>query len=184
MQLVDRLALRSRVDRATTDRRCSRVWQRASASSQAVARAGRHESALPAVSEFHNHAGLGIEALVEAKAVLVGRPSFLADWAIELPVEARAWQERAEARAARRAVAWEVRPRGLLALADTLKPTSVEAIRRVESALGSHRCFSPVKTRGPHKRSRTRSGIETGACRCISRRRRRPRWSACNEKAR
>ena len=43
---------------------------------QAIAAAASDK---PPVSEFRNHAGLGIEALVDGKAVLVGRPSFLAE---------------------------------------------------------------------------------------------------------
>ena len=61
---------------------------------QAIAAAAGEK---PPVTEFRNHAGLGIEALVEGHAVIVGRASFLTDWAIELPDEAHAWQMQAEA---------------------------------------------------------------------------------------
>jgi len=83
----------------------------------------------PPVAEFRNHAGLGVEALVEGHAVLVGRPAFLADRAIELPAEARTWQERAQADGQTVvAAAWDGQLHGLLALADTLKPSSRQAV--------------------------------------------------------
>jgi P-type Cu+ transporter len=113
---------------------------------QAVATAAGEK---PPVGEFRNHAGLGIEALVEGHAVLVGRPSFLADWAIELPAEARAWQERAEAAGQTVvAAAWDGSLHGLLALSDTLKPSSQAAIDELR-ALG----LSPVLLTGDNERA-------------------------------
>jgi Cu+-exporting ATPase len=125
---------------------------------QAIARAARAEATLPPVSEFRNHAGLGIEAIVEARAVLVGRPSFLRDWAVALPDEARAWQEQAEEQGQTVvAVAWDGALRGLLALADTLKPTSVEAIRELK-ALG----LTPVLLTGDNERAARAVAAEVG----------------------
>jgi P-type Cu+ transporter len=113
---------------------------------QAVATAAGEK---PPVGEFRNHAGLGIEALVEGHAVLVGRPSFLADWAIELPAEARAWQERAEAAGQTVvAAAWDGSLHGLLALSDTLKPSSQAAVDELR-ALG----LSPVLLTGDNERA-------------------------------
>jgi len=104
---------------------------------------------LPAVSEFRSHAGLGVEALVDGKAVLVGRPSFLARLAIEPTDEARAWQERAEALGQTVvAAAWDGELHGLLALADTLKPSSREAIVELK-ALG----LTPVLLTGDNERA-------------------------------
>ena len=101
------------------------------------------------VAEFRNHAGLGIEAVVDGHAVLVGRPSFLADRAIELPEEARRWQERAEAAGQTVVVAaWDGQPHGFLALADTLKPSSQEAIEDLK-ALG----LEPVLLTGDNARA-------------------------------
>ena len=125
---------------------------------QAVAKAA---SDLPPVSGFRNHAGLGIEALVEGHSVLVGRPSFLADWAVELPEDARAWQEQAEELSQTVvAVAWDGELHGLLALADTLKPSSQQAIRELK-ALG----LTPVLLTGDNERAAraiaAQVGIET-----------------------
>src|SRR5204863_1103287 len=50
-----------------------------------------------AVSEFRNHAGLGIEALVDGHAVIVGRLSFLTHSGISQTDEASSWARQAEA---------------------------------------------------------------------------------------
>ena len=125
---------------------------------QAVAHAAAAENELPPVSEFRSHAGLGIEALVDGKATLVGRPAFLADWAVELSENARTWQTRAEARGETVvAVAWDGELRGLIALADTLKPTSVEAIRELRE-LG----LTPVLLTGDNERAARAIATEVG----------------------
>jgi Cu+-exporting ATPase len=116
---------------------------------QAVATAARAEGELPTIAEFRNHAGLGIEAVVDGKAVAVGRPAFLDEWAIAVTPEGRVWQARAEEQGQTVvAVGWDGDFHGLLALADTLKPTSVEAIRELQ-ALG----LEPVLLTGDNARA-------------------------------
>jgi Cu+-exporting ATPase len=97
---------------------------------RAIADHARAEAgALPAVEEFRNRAGLGVEAVVEGHAVVVGRPSLLAEWRVELDDELRTAQEYAEADGHTVvAVGWDGAARGLLAVADRAKPTSREAI--------------------------------------------------------
>ncbi len=103
----------------------------------------------PSPAEFRNHAGLGVEALVDGKAVLVGRASFLADWGIEPDGEAHAWQEQAEAAGQTVvAVAWNGALHGMIALADTLKPTSRQAVADLR-ALG----LTPVLLTGDNERA-------------------------------
>jgi P-type Cu+ transporter len=122
---------------------------------QAIAAAAANK---PPVAEFRNHAGLGIEALVDGHAVLVGRPAFLADWAIELGDDARAWQERAETRGQTVvAAAWDGKLHGLLALADTLKQTSQEAIGELRS-LG----LTPVLLTGDNERAARAIAAQVG----------------------
>ncbi|HTI33832.1 MAG TPA: heavy metal translocating P-type ATPase [Miltoncostaea sp.] len=100
---------------------------------RAVARAARHElGALPPVEGFASRAGLGVEGVVEGRAVVAGRPALLADRGL-VPVGAPA-DAIDRARAAGRtavAVAWDGRLRGVLVVADTVRPTSVEAVRRL-----------------------------------------------------
>jgi Cu+-exporting ATPase len=125
---------------------------------QAIARAAAENAKLPSVTDFRNHAGLGIEALVDGKAVLVGRPSFLAESAIELDAEARAWQEQAQAQGQTVvAVAWNDALHGLLALADTLKPSSAEAIAELK-ALG----LTPVLLTGDNERAANAIAAQVG----------------------
>jgi Cu+-exporting ATPase len=100
---------------------------------RAVARAARDElGALPPVEGFASRAGLGVEGVVEGRAVVAGRPALLADWGL-VPTGALA-EAVDRARAAGRtavAVAWDGRLRGVLVVADTVRPTSAEAVRRL-----------------------------------------------------
>ena len=122
---------------------------------QAIAAAAED---MPPVVDFRNHAGLGIEAFVEGRAVLVGRPSFLGDRGVELPDEARRWQEEAEADGQTViAVAWDAEPHGLLALADTLKSSSKEAVAELKR-LG----LTPVLLTGDNMRAARAIGAEVG----------------------
>jgi Cu+-exporting ATPase len=73
---------------------------------------------------------------VEGRAVVVGRRALLADWALPLPVELE--RAAAEAEAAGRtaiAVGWDGAARGVLVVADAVKPTSAAAVRQLR-ALG------------------------------------------------
>ena len=89
---------------------------------------------LPGVGEFTNDEGLGVHGLVEGHAVLVGRTRLLADWSIHLPESLAVAKSDAEARGHTVvAVAWNGVARGLLAVADTVKPSSAKAIRELRS---------------------------------------------------
>ncbi|MFJ4776165.1 heavy metal translocating P-type ATPase [Streptomyces sp. NPDC088762] len=109
----------------------------------AAAKAG----SLPAPEDFANVPGLGVQGIVEGHAVLVGREKLLAAWAIDLPTAlARA---KAAAEAAGRtaiAVAWDGRARAVLEVADAVKDTSAEAIRRLR-ALG----LTPILLTGDNR---------------------------------
>ncbi|MFO7252435.1 MAG: heavy metal translocating P-type ATPase [Actinomycetes bacterium] len=107
---------------------------------RAIARAAADAAGggpLPTPEDFANVEGLGVRGTVEGRDVLVGRPALLAERAdAALPPELeRAFEQ---ARAAGRtavAVGWDGRARAVLVLADRIKPTSAEAIRRLR-ALG------------------------------------------------
>ncbi|WP_138905195.1 copper-translocating P-type ATPase, partial [Streptomyces albidochromogenes] len=89
---------------------------------------------LPTPEDFANVPGLGVQGVVEGHAVLVGRTKLLAEWAIELPVALE--RARADAEAAGRtaiAVAWDGEARAVLEVADAVKDTSAEAVRRLRS---------------------------------------------------
>ncbi|MGW8886593.1 heavy metal translocating P-type ATPase [Streptomyces sp. NPDC055749] len=102
---------------------------------------------LPTPEDFANIAGLGVQGIVEGHAVLVGREQLLAEWEIHLPAELA--RRKAEAEAAGRtaiAVAWDGEARAVLEVADAVKDTSAEAIRRLR-ALG----LTPILLTGDNK---------------------------------
>ncbi len=84
---------------------------------------------LPAVTDFTNHEGLGVQGVVDGHAVLIGRPRLLEQWSVPLPddLAAVAADEAARGRTTV-AVAWDGTARAVLVVADTVKPTSAEAI--------------------------------------------------------
>ncbi|GAA4971808.1 heavy metal translocating P-type ATPase [Pseudonocardia tropica] len=84
---------------------------------------------LPAVTDFTNHEGLGVQGVVDGHAVLVGRPRLLEQWSVPLSddLAAVAADEAARGRTTV-AVAWDGAARAVLVVADTVKPTSAEAI--------------------------------------------------------
>ncbi|WP_432179552.1 heavy metal translocating P-type ATPase [Streptomyces sp. NBC_00063] len=84
------------------------------------------------VEDFANLPGLGVQGIVDGHAVLVGRAKLLGEWEIRLPAELE--RARAEAEAAGRtavAVAWDGQARAVLEVADAVKDTSAEAVRRL-----------------------------------------------------
>ncbi|KXU21314.1 carbonate dehydratase [Clavibacter nebraskensis] len=114
---------------------------------------------LPPVEGFVATAGLGVHGVVDGRAVAVGRPSWLAEqWAAE-PDAALAQASRdAEADGSTVvAVAWDGAVRGTLAVADTVKPTSAEAVRRMR-ALG----LRPVLLTGDAAGATHRVAAEVG----------------------
>ncbi|WP_411113282.1 heavy metal translocating P-type ATPase [Streptomyces sp. 029-5] len=104
---------------------------------QAVATgAAERVGTLPTPEDFANVPGLGVQGVIEGHAVLVGRAKLLAEWEIRLPEDLERAKEAAEA-AGRTAiaVAWDGEARAVLEVADAVKDTSPEAIRRLR-ALG------------------------------------------------
>ena len=92
---------------------------------------------LPPVEDFANVEGLGVRGVVAGPddtthAVLVGRPRLLADWSQPLgPDLEQAMTTATSAGRTAVAVGWDGRARGVLVVADAIKPTSAEAIRRL-----------------------------------------------------
>ncbi|KUN35109.1 carbonate dehydratase [Streptomyces longwoodensis] len=126
----------------------------------AVERAG----ALPVPEEFANVPGLGVQGVVEGHAVLVGRRRLLAEWATELPTALVAAAEEAE-RSGRTAVAvaWDGRARAVLEVADAVKDTSAEAVRRLR-ALG----LTPVLLTGDNRAVAEAVAAEVGIAEVIA----------------
>ncbi|MER7418946.1 heavy metal translocating P-type ATPase [Micromonospora peucetia] len=93
---------------------------------------------LPAVVDFASETGVGVRGTVDGHEVIVGRASLLGSWAAELPPELTA--ARATADAAGRTsvmVGWDGALRGMLVVADRVKPTSRAAVAQF-TRLGLH----------------------------------------------
>jgi len=100
---------------------------------RAVAAGARQRAGeLPPVEGFRSRQGLGVEGTVEGHAVVAGRPALLASWSLHLPAKLEQARRQAEA-SGRTAVAgaWDGAVRALFVVADTLKPTSAEAVTRL-----------------------------------------------------
>ncbi len=113
---------------------------------------------LPAVETFANRTGLGVEAVVDGRAVVVGRPSMLAGLGIELDATLAERFAAAEARG-RTVVAAAVdgEAAGLFVVADRLKPTSAAAITELRR-LG----LEPVLLTGDNERTARTVAAEVG----------------------
>lgn len=101
---------------------------------QAIARAASSEVGdLPTPEDFANIEGKGVQGVVDGRAVVVGRESLLADWSQHLTPEVAAAKAAAEREGKTViAVGWDGRARGILIVADTVKPTSAEAIAEMK----------------------------------------------------
>jgi Cu+-exporting ATPase len=132
---------------------------------QAIARAATDQlGALPGVESFTATAGIGVSGVVDSHAVIVGREQLLADWAIRLGPELTAAKERAEAEGSSTVlVAWDGVARGVLVVADQVKPTSREAVAQFR-ALG----LEPVLLTGDNETVARRIAAEVGIDRVIA----------------
>jgi P-type Cu+ transporter len=100
---------------------------------KAITRAAREKfEDLPPVEDFANLEGLGAQGVVDGKAVVIGRERLLADWAVPLPADLTAAMRQAESEGKTAvAVAWDGKARAVLVVADTVRPTSADAIRQM-----------------------------------------------------
>jgi P-type Cu+ transporter len=125
---------------------------------RAIAAAAAAEAALPAVEGFANREGLGVEGVVEGRALIVGRPALLADWALHLPPELDAARRAAEARGQTAiAAGWDGRATAVFVVADTVKPSSAEAVASLK-ALG----LRPVLLTGDNETTARAVAAEVG----------------------
>ncbi|MEV4124901.1 heavy metal translocating P-type ATPase [Nocardia sp. NPDC049707] len=104
---------------------------------QAIAKGARDKvGTLRPVEDFANVEGLGVQGVVDGHAVVVGRARLLADWSQQLDSELERAMHAAETDGKTAvAVGWDGRARGVLVVADAVKPTSAEAISQLK-ALG------------------------------------------------
>ncbi|HEY5154639.1 MAG TPA: heavy metal translocating P-type ATPase, partial [Acidimicrobiales bacterium] len=105
---------------------------------------------LPAVDGFSNHDGRGVTGVVDGRAVLVGRRSWLEqEWSITIPADLMESAEAAEADGQTPVwVAWDGAARGVIVVADTIRDTSAQAIAQFR-ALG----LRPILLTGDNTRA-------------------------------
>lgn len=113
----------------------------------------------PTAEQFAAHAGLGVQAIVDGRLVVAGRPDWLSsEWSLELPASLAGARDEAETRGITTVVvAWDGVVRGLIGVADTVKPTSAEAVRRLRR-LG----LRPVLLTGDHEGAARAVAAEVG----------------------
>ncbi|MFF1816996.1 heavy metal translocating P-type ATPase [Kribbella sp. NPDC058245] len=131
---------------------------------QAVARAASAAGKLPEVEDFGNVEGLGVQGIVDGHAVLVGRTQLLEEWSQHLPEDLAHAKEHAEAEGSTAvAVGWDGKARAVLVVADTVKPTSVQAIKDLK-ALG----LRPVLLTGDNEAVAQKVAAEVGITEVIA----------------
>lgn len=99
-----------------------------------VAGAAERGLVLAPVTNFVAGVGLGVEGTVDGSTVRVGRPAYVAPAADALPADLATAAAAAEALGRSVVfVGWDGAVHGLLVVADTVKPTSAEAVRAFHS---------------------------------------------------
>jgi Cu+-exporting ATPase len=100
---------------------------------QAIATGARQRAgSLPPVKNFTNLAGLGVHGLVDGKTVQVGRPRLFTGASASLPAQLERAVASAQADGASPVVVgWDNRARGVLVVADAVKPSSAEAVAQL-----------------------------------------------------
>ncbi|MGK9464948.1 heavy metal translocating P-type ATPase (plasmid) [Streptomyces sp. G6] len=126
---------------------------------KAIADAAEDETGdLAPVTDFANLAGRGVTGAVDGHLVLAGRASWLAGQDLEVPAALTRAQQQAE-RAGRTVVfaAWDKEVRAALVVADTVKPTSAEAVAQFKK-LG----LTPVLLTGDNQAAAEHVAAEVG----------------------
>ena len=135
MSLVD-VAAAPGADTTDVLRRAGAVEDASEHPLAAAIAAGARErlgAGLPGTARFASHQGLGATGVVDGHAVAVGRAGWLeSEWGMPVPAALAARAAEAEA-AGQTAVfaGWDGQVRGVLVVADTIKPTSARAIARL-----------------------------------------------------
>jgi Cu+-exporting ATPase len=114
---------------------------------QAIAAAAADNAPRPQVTGFASTEGLGVTGTVDGHTVHVGRPSLLRQAGLTVPADVEQAVSTAHAAGQTAVVAgWDGQARGVLAVADTVKATSRDAVAQLR-ALG----LSPVLLTGDNE---------------------------------
>jgi Cu+-exporting ATPase len=113
---------------------------------------------LAPVEGFASTQGLGVSGVVDGHAVVAGRETFLAEWALHLPADLATAKAAAEAAGRTPVLAgWDGVARAVLVVADTVKPTSAEAVTQLRE-LG----LRPVLLTGDNRRAAEAVAAQVG----------------------
>jgi P-type Cu+ transporter len=125
---------------------------------QAIAQRARATGPLPDIAALENRPGAGVVADIAGRRVVVGQRTLLENEGLpataELMTASRDAQERGQIAVL---VGWDGAARGMIAVADTVKPTSSEAVRQLRR-LG----LAPVLLTGDHRISAENVAREVG----------------------
>ncbi|NLA34121.1 MAG: heavy metal translocating P-type ATPase, partial [Actinobacteria bacterium] len=126
---------------------------------QAIARGAVEKVGdLPPVHDFTALEGRGVRGAVDGRAVLIGRERLLEAEGVEVPAAVRSAREAAEGRGETAViVAWDGIARGVVGVADAIKPTSARAIAELRS-LG----LTPILLTGDNATVAAQVGAEVG----------------------
>lgn len=132
---------------------------------QAIVKGAKAElGALPAPQVFANLEGQGVQGIIDGHTVVVGRTDLLADWSLHLDPTLSAAKSRAESEGKTAvAVGWDGRTRAILVVADTVKPTSAQAVREFRR-LG----LTPVLLTGDNQTVAERIAAEVGITQVVA----------------
>jgi len=89
---------------------------------------------LPQVSNFESFPGLGVEGVVDGKTILIGNHSFMKLRSVNVDTMIASSQQMSEEGKTPLWVAIDGELNAIIAVADTIKPNSIEAIRRMHDA--------------------------------------------------
>ena len=114
---------------------------------QAIARAAADAAPLPRVAGFASTEGLGVTGTVDGRTVLVGRLALLQRSGLCIPADVERAVAAANATGQTAVVGgWDGQARGVLTVADVVKPTSRDAVARLR-----HLGLTPVLLTGDHE---------------------------------
>ncbi len=125
---------------------------------RAITDRARTHGALPVLQTLANRPGAGIVATLDSETVVAGRLDLLEAEGLEIDAEVRAAYARVQVGGATAvAIGWAGQARGVIGVADTVKPDAAEAITRLR-ALG----LRPVLLTGDHPAAARAVAAEVG----------------------